>query len=281
MSSAHGAWRPSYPLSLAPPSYPLSVACNAAIVISPRMLEQESHQLQLQIGEKGLEGKGTVKSYPRQVQNYQLWFEADQACIAAHDSALVPIPAFPVTAAKVSMFIHHETMHEKYKQGSKSTIQGSSLGKSHVAQVINALEKYRLNQEHFYLCDHEMHVSLCKDSCIRAFELALRHNEPKRVEKSQTIKAAGTSSDTYTKAELMHCSLWCLTDFSGPQYIFVSIHDRVMLLVSATTAFRVEGCCMLEWSDLFPATIPLDQTNEIQVCAFGLLITGHCVSLHC
>lgn len=43
-----------------------------------------------------------------------------------------------------------------------------------------------------------------------------------------------------------------------------------MLLVSAATAFRGEGCRMLEWSDLFPATVPLDQTNEIQVCVLSL-----------
>jgi hypothetical protein len=82
----------------------------------------------------------------------------------------------------------------QYKQGSKSTIQGSSLGKSHVAQVINALEKYQLNHEHHYTLDHETCVSLRKDSRIRTFESASKHNEPKRVEKSQVVKAAGTSS---------------------------------------------------------------------------------------
>ena len=200
--------------------YPVAAipACNAAAMISPRMqrslsmLKQESHELRVRIGEKELEGKGTAKSYPRQVQNYQLWFEADQERIAAEDSTRVPIPAFPVTVAKVAMFLHHETTREKvgsslllsegcllmshtqYKQGGKSTIQGSSLGKSHVAQVINALEKYRLNHEHGYPRDHETRVSLRKDSRIRAFESASKHNEPKRVEKSQTIKAAGTSS---------------------------------------------------------------------------------------
>ncbi|KAJ8579943.1 hypothetical protein M405DRAFT_869844 [Rhizopogon salebrosus TDB-379] len=40
-----------------------------------------------------------------------------------------------------------------------------------------------------------------------------------------------------------------------------------MLLVSSTTAFRGEGCRMLEWSDLFPAMVALDQMNEIQVLA--------------
>jgi hypothetical protein len=77
------------------------------------MLEHESHELRLRIGEKELEGKGTAKSYPRQVQNYQLWFDTDQVRIAAEDSTRTPIPAFPVTAAKVSMFLHHESTCEK------------------------------------------------------------------------------------------------------------------------------------------------------------------------
>ncbi|KIK32123.1 hypothetical protein CY34DRAFT_111093, partial [Suillus luteus UH-Slu-Lm8-n1] len=258
MSLTDGVRRASSPPCLPPPSPKRQRMEPPAI--SPRMqrslgmLEQESHELRLRIGEKELEGKGTAKSYPRQVQNYQLWFDADQVRTAAEDSTRVPIPAFPVTAAK-------------YKRGSKDLIQGSSLGKSHIAQVINALEKYRLNHAHSFLRDHETHISLRRDSRIRAFESASKHHEPKRVEKSQTVKAAGTSSDTYTKAELIRCSLWCLTDFSGPQYIFVGIRDRAMLLVSAATAFRGEGCHMLEWSDLFPATVPLDQTNEIQVLA--------------
>jgi hypothetical protein len=82
----------------------------------------------------------------------------------------------------------------QYKRGSKDLIQGSSLGKSHIAQVINALEKYRLNHAHSFPRDHETHISLRRDSRIRAFESASKHHEPKRVEKSQTVKAAGTSS---------------------------------------------------------------------------------------
>jgi hypothetical protein len=97
-----------------------------------------------------------------------------------------------VNISSNSLLIH--LSDTQYKRGSKDLIQGSSLGKSHIAQVINALEKYRLNHAHSYPCDHETHVSLRRDSCIRAFESASKHHEPKRVEKSQTVKAAGTSS---------------------------------------------------------------------------------------
>lgn len=68
------------------------------------------------------------------------------------------------------------------------------MGKSHIAQVINALEKHRLNHEHEHPPGHETRVPLRKDSRIRAFESASKHNEPSRVAKSQAIKAAGTTS---------------------------------------------------------------------------------------
>jgi hypothetical protein len=68
------------------------------------------------------------------------------------------------------------------------------MGKSHIAQVINALEKHRLNHEHEHPPSHETRVPLRKDSRIRAFESASKHNEPSWVVKSQAIKAAGTTS---------------------------------------------------------------------------------------
>ena len=81
------------------------------------------------------------------------------------------------------------------KRGSKSeTIEGSSLGKSHIAQVVNALENHWLNHEHEHSRDHETRNSLRKDVRIRAFESASKHNEPSRIERSQAIKAAGTTS---------------------------------------------------------------------------------------
>jgi len=80
---------------------------------SMMLLEQETHEVQLRIGEKEMEGKGTVKSYPRQVSNYESWFDAAQACTVEKDPTRAVIPAFPITAAKVAMFLHHESMREK------------------------------------------------------------------------------------------------------------------------------------------------------------------------
>jgi len=63
-------------------------------------------------------------------------------------------------------------------------------------------------------------------------------------------------TDTYTKEELERCSLFCLTDFSGPKEVFVGLRDRAMLLLSTTTAFRGASCRAVELSDLFPSSLP-------------------------
>ena len=69
-------------------------------------------------------------------------------------------------------------------------------------------------------------------------------------------------TDTYTKDELERCSLFCLTDFSGPKEVFVGLRDRAMLLLSTTTAFRGASCRAVELSDLFPSSLPSLDPNE-------------------
>ncbi|KAG6370583.1 hypothetical protein JVT61DRAFT_11380 [Boletus reticuloceps] len=159
------------------------------------------------------------------------WFEQEQLRIAASDLSRVALPVFPVTAAKVAAFLHHETTRKKLKHRSKSEmIEGSSLGKSHIAQVINALENYRLNHKHEHPRDHETRSSLQKDVHICMFESASKHNEPSRIERSQAIKAAGTTSDTHSNKELRQCSLWALTEFTGQQHIFIDHHEHITVM---------------------------------------------------
>ena len=69
-------------------------------------------------------------------------------------------------------------------------------------------------------------------------------------------------TDTYTSEELVRCSWWSLTSFSGPHQIFVGVRDRAMLLLGATTAFCGEGLRMLQLSDLFLSSAFLDATQE-------------------
>jgi hypothetical protein len=113
---------------------------------------------------------------------YQQGPSTDGSCHTA-------ISAFPVTAAKVVMFLEHETAREKVsccplflpsppclmlaaflsqrKRGSSETIAGSSVGKSHIAQVISALEYWRFQNHHLYMHTPEAQVSLRNDNLIR------------------------------------------------------------------------------------------------------------------
>jgi hypothetical protein len=114
-------------------------------------------------------------------------------------------------------------------------------------------------------------------------EMAMKHDEPKQIESSQALKAAGTSSgeppscplslymlmtsfpsetDTYTEAELIRCATWCLQNFSGRQHVYVGLQDAAMLLFSTTTAVHGSSSRILCWSDLFVSEIPMGGVHQ-------------------
>ncbi|KAJ7269115.1 hypothetical protein C8J57DRAFT_1609308 [Mycena rebaudengoi] len=232
---------------------------------SMTLLEEESHAIRLESQAKEQGDKATSKTYSRHVSRYQDWWNLSEATKISQNPRLVAIPALPITPAKVAMFLQYESTREKKKRGTAATITGSSIGKSQIAQVISALESFRLNFQHEYKSSPEAQISLRTDTRIRQFESAAKHDEPKRAEKAQITKAAGSSSDTYTVEELRKCSRWCLTNFSGPQRVYLGLRDRAMLLVGTATAFRGDSARILLWSDLFKTTIQLGDDQEATV----------------
>jgi len=108
------------------------------------------------------------------------------------------------------------------------TIPGSNISKSVIMQVINALKDWRVNNHHLYKHVPEAQVQLHDDNQIRTLESAAKHNEPKRANSAQTLKASGASygeckfqpivllfhvephaavpTDAYTAEELVRCS---------------------------------------------------------------------------
>lgn len=80
------------------------------------------------------------------------------------------------------------------KPGSSDTIPGSNVGKSVIQQAISALEDWRMSHHHLYLGVPEAQVRLRDDNRIRQIESAAKHDEPKRAESSQVLKASGTTS---------------------------------------------------------------------------------------
>ncbi|KAF5367837.1 hypothetical protein D9615_010577 [Tricholomella constricta] len=230
---------------------------------SKDLLHAEAHQKRKEYAVREQEDKGTKASYGRHVSAYQLWWDTVyQPCVVTADPTREVLPSFPITAAKVMMYLDYEATRPKRKQGSKTMIiEGSFVGRSHLKQVISALEHHRLNHQSDYPNDFDAQRPLRWDERIKKFEDAISHNEPMRVEKSQALKAAGTIADTYTREQLIQCSIWCLKNFSGPRQTFVGVRDRAMLLVSSSIAFRGDSSRDLLWSDLFFVDVPMNDIH--------------------
>ena len=80
-----------------------------------------------------------------------------------------------------------------------------------------------------------------------------------------------STADTYTKDELIQCSMWYLTS-CGPtlRQLYLATRNRAMLLLSTCTAFRGDNIRSLLWSDLFLRNVPmpalgLDRTTTVSL----------------
>lgn len=73
------------------------------------------------------------------------------------------------------------------------------------------------------------------------------------------MKAAGTSSDTYTTDNLRNVAVSGLKGAKTLNEIQLSVRDRAMLLLSAALAFRGNSARMVLWSDLFTRNVPMPE----------------------
>ncbi|KAF8058971.1 hypothetical protein FPV67DRAFT_489719 [Lyophyllum atratum] len=185
------------------PSVSMPLSSPERMRYSLRALDSETHATCHAVLAAEQSDKATGDAYRRQYNNYMTWWTQDQARAVSEDAMRKEIPALPITGAKVAAFLLYETTRPKKKQGSKA---GDRVGKSQVALAINGLEYYRHQHQHEYQDDQEAQRGLRNDKRVRAFESASKHNEPKRAENSQALKAAGASSDTYTPDELAKCA---------------------------------------------------------------------------
>ncbi|KAJ7836470.1 hypothetical protein B0H14DRAFT_3704951 [Mycena olivaceomarginata] len=150
---------------------------------SPQLLESQAHTVRLEIRAREQESKATPKDIRAACQFVPI--------VVIRDPTLAALPALPIIAAKVAMFLQYESTWEKKQRGTTETIAGSSIGKSQISQVISALEDYRRNSQHLYKDCLEAQIPLRNDQRIRQFESAAAHDEPNRAEKAQVTKAAG------------------------------------------------------------------------------------------
>ena len=70
-----------------------------------------------------------------------------------------------------------------------------------------------------------------------------------------------TLADTYTTAELVKCSVWCLQDHPGAYQTYVGCRDHAMLLLSTSLVFRGDNTRSALMSDLFSNNVPMNDIS--------------------
>ncbi|KAJ7635953.1 hypothetical protein DFH06DRAFT_1139033 [Mycena polygramma] len=255
-------------------SLPQADAGASAMQQAMDALEARSHLIRQTIAAEEQSDKETGATYARQVQNYEAWWILSQALLLRDGPAHVSIPAFPITAAKVTVYLEYETTCPQKRKRDDNSESTATIGISGVKQVVSALENWRFSNQHKYLDVPAAQVGLRLDIRIKTFESAAAHKEPQRVKMAHTLKAKGTNADTFTATDLMRCALWCLTNFKGPAQTYIGLRDRAMLLTSCSVAFRGDSTRSLLLSDLFVtdvvmnakglgATVPIIETHPL------------------
>ncbi|KAI0085603.1 hypothetical protein BDY19DRAFT_996518 [Irpex rosettiformis] len=247
--------------TLDPPSPFVPDPPSPSINKSLTRLTQETHARAAAQLQSKQDNSQTGRSYSRHVRNYEKFWVREQQTRAAADSTWVDVPAFPITATKVALFLDYEMKRPKLKPNQQIE-PGATVGKYHIQQAISALEDWRTKNVHRFPDEREMLQPFRTDWRISQLESLAKSVELQRVANAQTLKAAGGFADTYTTEEVLKCSLFFITDRgTGRQHIFVSLRDRAMFLIAAQSAFRGESSRILLWSDCYQQIVPMNDVH--------------------
>jgi hypothetical protein len=74
-----------------------------------QVLDQQTHATRLALQEQMTAGKGTEAAYARHVKNYIEFWDAHQASRLQDNPMWVVMPAHPITATKVAVFLESES----------------------------------------------------------------------------------------------------------------------------------------------------------------------------
>jgi hypothetical protein len=103
----------------APPSVscssliPLQVPQPDGVPVSYTALDAATHAFRLAQVQQDHESKGTGVSYSRHIRHYAEFWDSYQVECRQKNPGHISIPTFPVTAAKVAMFLQQESTREK------------------------------------------------------------------------------------------------------------------------------------------------------------------------
>jgi hypothetical protein len=76
-------------------------------------LEANSQAVRLALAAKEQSDKSTPETYERHVKRYATWWDTYQTQVVQSDATMTAIPALPITAAKVTMFLEYESTRPK------------------------------------------------------------------------------------------------------------------------------------------------------------------------
>ncbi|KAK7012386.1 hypothetical protein R3P38DRAFT_2790646 [Favolaschia claudopus] len=177
-------------------------------------LDADSHLIRKRVAAQEQSDKQTAKVYARQ-------WEANQASLLAQDPAHIGIPAFPVIPSKVAFLLQYDTTRPQKRKRTDGTDSTATVGSAVVRLVITALKNWRVSNQHRYPDVPDAQRGLQVDLHIKRFGSAAAHNEPQCAQ--MALKAKGTNADTFTSDDLKKCSMWGLTNATGPQNIYIAI----------------------------------------------------------
>lgn len=157
------------------------------------LIQQEAHLNRLELQKRMDQGKGTDEAYPRHVRNYIQFWHADQNRRQEENPTYQQVPAHPIVAEKVAIFLKSETTRNK-RNNRGVEIAGTSVGKESIKQTISALQRYMLEHQHepeYFNCP-DTRVPLRSQDMVKIFEITSCASEPKRIQESHLLKAKGT-----------------------------------------------------------------------------------------
>ncbi|KAF8581057.1 hypothetical protein K439DRAFT_1292892, partial [Ramaria rubella] len=86
----------------------------------------------------------TDANYARYICDYEFWWAKNEALLYNDNPTHTPIPAMPITAGKVVLFLDYEIKQPKRKRGSGSEYEeGTTVGSSVIRGAVSALERVR------------------------------------------------------------------------------------------------------------------------------------------
>jgi len=108
------------------PTIPFELPSRSTPMSQMDTLHNKTHQYRVTLQDTFTSDKGTQSAYSRHLKNYKIWWEKDQARrvqeLSSTSLSDALVPAHPICATKVALFLEHETTRAKVVSSVVSSI---------------------------------------------------------------------------------------------------------------------------------------------------------------